>query len=110
MDIIQLAAGLLIAGESLVIYVAMHLRNSPWIIPVNTAYVVIDVIVGLILLASGYDLIPAQDMILIISALIHVYRDYEVYQGLETRYVFNMPLLLVLNIRLLALAYIILNK
>ena len=110
MDIIQLVAGLLIAGESLVLYYVMRQRNSPWVNPVNTAYVVIDVIVGLILLVSGYGLIPVQSMILITSALIHVYRDYEVYQKLENRYAFNTPILIVLNIRLLALAYIILNN
>ena len=110
MDIIQLVTGLLIAGESLVLYVLMRLRGSSWVNPVNTAYVGIDVMVGAILIASGYGLIPVQGMILITSALIHAYRDYEVYQKLENRYAFNIPLLLVLNIRLLALGYIILNN
>ena len=110
MDLIQVATGLLIAGESLFLYVMMRLRDLSWVNPVNTAYVVIDVIVGVILLVSGYKLIPAQKMILIASALIHAYRDYEVYQKLENRYAFNTLLLLVLNIRLLALSYIILNN
>jgi len=110
MDLIQVATGLLIAGESLFLYVMMRLRDLSWVNPVNTAYVVIDVIVGVILLVSGYELIPAQKMILIASALIHAYRDYEVYQKLENRYAFNTLLLLVLNIRLLALSYIILNN
>ena len=110
MDIIQLATGLLIVVESLALYVVMRLKDSLWINPVNTAYVVIDIIVGLILVVSGYGLILVQGMILITSALIHVYRDYEVYQKLENRYAFNTPLMLVLNIRLLALGYIILNN
>jgi len=110
MGIFQLIAGLLIAGESLVLFFVMHLKNSSWVNPVNTAYVVIDVIVGLILLASAFDLIPAQNIILITSTLIHIYRDYEVFQSLENRYAFNTPLLLLLNIRLLALVYIILNN
>ena len=110
MDVIQLAAGLLIAGESIILYFVMRLRGSPWVNPVNNAYVVIDVIVGLILVASGYGVIPVQGMILITSALIHAYRDYDVYQKLENRYAFNIPVLLVLNVRLLALVYIILNN
>ena len=110
MDILQLATGVLIAGESLVLYVLMHLRGSPWVNPVNTAYTVIDVIVGLILLVSGYGLISIQGVILVTSALIHMYRNYEVYQKLENRYAFSTLLLLVLNIRLLALGYIILNN
>ena len=110
MDIIQLATGLLIVVESLALYVVMRLKGSLWINPVNTAYVVIDVIVGLILVVSGYGLILVQGMILITSALTHVYRDYEVYQKLENRYAFNTPLMIVLNIRLLALGYILLNN
>ena len=110
MDLVQVATGLLIAGESIVLYFLLRGKDSPWINPVNTAYVVIDGIVGAILVASGYGLIPVQDMIILTSALIHGYRDYEVYQKLENRYAFNLPLLLVLNIRLLALAYILLNN
>jgi len=110
MDIIQLATGILITGESLFLYALMRSRDSSWVNPINTAYVVIDVIVGLILVVSGYGLIPAQGMILITSALIHIYRDYEAYQRLENSYAFNTPLLLLLNIRLLALGYIILNN
>jgi hypothetical protein len=69
-----------------------------------------DILVGLILLASGLDLIPVQSIIMVTSAFIHLYRDYEVYQKLENRYAFNTPLLVVLNIRLIALIYIILNN
>lgn len=110
MDIIQVATGLLIAGESLTLYTVMRHRDSPWMNPVNQAYVVIDVIVGFFLIASGLELMIVHDVILITSALIHLYRDYEVYRGLENRYAFNTPLLVVLNIRLLALLYLILNN
>ncbi|MCJ7731295.1 hypothetical protein MUP51_03175 [Candidatus Bathyarchaeota archaeon] len=108
MDYIQTAAALLIAGESAVLYLIMKHRGSEWVTPINHAYVVIDVVAGLILLASGLGFIPVQSMIIITSALIHGYRDYEVYQKLENRYAFNTPTLIILNIRLLALAYIIL--
>jgi hypothetical protein len=110
MDIIQLVTGVLIAGESLALYVIMRLRDSPWINPINTAYVAIDILVGLILLASGYDLIPVKDIILIIATLLHIYRDYAVYKILDNPFAFNLPLLVVLNIRLIALSYIILKK
>jgi hypothetical protein len=110
MDIIQLVAGLLMAGESAVLYIVMRNKDSPWLTPVNQAYVIMDILVGLILLASGLDLIPVQSIIMVTSAFIHLYRDYEVYQKLENRYAFNTPLLVVLNIRLIALIYIILNN
>ena len=108
MDVIQLAAGLLIAGESSLLYAGMRLRKSPWVNPVNQAYVVIDVLVGLILLASGIAWIPVQNMIMLTSALIHAYRDYEAYKNLENRFAFNTSLLIVLNIRLLMLIWILL--
>jgi hypothetical protein len=108
MDIVQLGAGLLIAGESSLLYGVMSMKKSPWVSPLNQAYVVIDIIVGLTLIASGLNLIPTQGMILLTSALIHAYRDYEAYQKLENRYAFNTLLLVVLNIRLLALIYILL--
>ena len=109
MDLIQLGAGLVIAGESSLLYAVLKRRQSPWVTPVNQAYVVIDVIVGLCLIASGLSWIPTQGLIVLTSALIHVYRDYEVVQKLENRYAFNTPLLLVLNIRLLALIVILLQ-
>jgi hypothetical protein len=108
MDYIQTAAALLIVGESTILYLVMKHRGSEWVTPINHAYVVIDVVAGLILLASGLGWIQVQSMIIITSALIHGYRDYEVYQKLENRYAFNTPTLIILNIRLFALAYIIL--
>ena len=91
------------------LYAVLGRRKSPWVTPVNQAYVVIDIIVGLVLLLSGLNIIPIQSLILATSALIHIYRDYEALQKLENRYAFNTPLLVVLNIRLLALIIILLR-
>ncbi len=107
MDYIQLAAGLLIAGESTVLFTFMNMNGSPWLNPMNRAYIIIDVIVGSILIASGLELIPVLRIILATSALIHLYRDYEVLQNMDDRYAFNTLLLVVLNIRLMALLYVI---
>ena len=110
MEIIQIATAALITGESLVLYFISRYRDSPWVNPVNTAYVVIDLTTGTILLLSGLGVFQVQKMIMLTSGFIHLYRDYETIRGLENRYAFNTPLLIVLNIRLLALAYIILNN
>ena len=109
MEYIQIATGLLIAGESAILFSFMSMYGSSWANPVNRAYVVIDVIVGLILLASGLGVIPVQKIILGTSALIHFYRDYEIIQGIDDRFAFNLPLVLILNIRLALLIYIILT-
>ncbi|MBD3171416.1 hypothetical protein GF326_02985 [Candidatus Bathyarchaeota archaeon] len=110
MNLIQFLTGLLVAGESIILYFVMKYKSSPWLTPMNRAYVVIDIITGLTLLASGLKWIPVQRIILLTSALIHIYRDYEAYRGMENRYAFNTPLLVVLNIRLLALFYVIQNN
>jgi hypothetical protein len=109
MEYIQIATGLLITGESIILYSLMNANGSSWANPVNQAYVVIDVIVGLILLASGFGLIPVQRIILGTSALIHFYRDHEIIHRTEDRFAYNMPLVVVLNIRLVLLIYIILT-
>ena len=107
MDYFQLAAGLLIAGESLALFTFMSTNDSPWLNPMNRAYVIIDVLVGSALIASGFGLIPVLKILLATAALIHLYRDYEAMQGMDDRYAFNAPILIVLNIRLLLLLYII---
>jgi fatty acid desaturase len=107
MDYVQLAAGLLIAGESTALFTFMNMNGSPWLNPMNRAYVIIDVLVGSTLIASGFGLIPVLKIILVTAALIHLYRDYEAMRGMDDRYAFNTPLLIVLNIRLLLLLYVI---
>lgn len=107
MDWIQLITGLLIAGESLALYEGMKLRKTGWVNPVNNGYVVFDVAIGCILIASAYGAIHTQAILVGASVLTHVIRDYDYYKKVPDRYAFNVPLLVVLNVRLLLLLTIL---
>ena len=109
MDWLQLLTGLLIAGESIILYTGMSLKKTEWINSINNAFVGFDIIMGILLIASAYGLITTQGILVIASILTHLIRDYDYNKKLPDRYAFNLPVLALLNIRLLGLVLILLQ-
>ena len=109
MDWLQLLTGLLIAGESIILYTGMSLKKTEWINSINNAFVGFDIILGVLLIASAYGLITTQGILVIASILTHLIRDYDYNKKLPDRYAFNLPVLALLNIRLLGLVLILLQ-
>lgn len=107
MNAIQFITGLLMAGESAALFIGMHLRDTGWNNPVNRAYVLFDIIVGGLLTAAAYDVARISTIVLATSALTHIIRDYDYMRDVPDRYAFNIPLLIVLNIRLLGLLLVL---
>lgn len=107
MDLLQLITGLLIAGESIALFIGMKLRKSEWLNPVNNGYLVFDVVIGTLLLASSFGVVPKQVILVVASVITHILRDYDYYKGVPDSYAFNVPLLILLNIRLLCLVVIL---
>ncbi len=104
---LQLITGLLIVGESLALYIGMSYKKSSWVNPVNNSFVVFDLVIGALLIASSIGVSPPQIILLITSTLTHVLRDYDYYKRVPDRYAFNVPLLVLLNVRLLMLVAIL---
>ena len=87
----------------------MSLKKTEWINSINNAFVGFDIILGVLLIASAYGLIITQGILVIASILTHLIRDYDYYKKLPDRYAFNLPVLALLNIRLLGLVLILLH-
>lgn len=107
MDTLQLLTGLLVSGESIVLFIGMKTKKSDWLNPVNKGYIVFDIIVGATLVASSLGVIPAPVVLIFASIITHFLRNYDHYKKVPSRYAFNLPLLVLLNIRLLGLVFII---
>ena len=105
MNWLQLTTGLLITGETIILYFGKRL-NKEWLIPSNIGYIVFDVVIGALLVASAYRVIPTQEILLLSAIITHLFRNYEYYKKVPERYAFNLPLLIVLNIRLILLTAI----
>ena len=106
MNWLQLITGLLITGETVVLFLGMRL-NKEWFTPSNNGYLVFDLVIGTLLITSAYGVIPTQDILLFTAIITHFFRNYEYYRKTLVRYAFNMPLLVLLNIRLILLIVIL---
>ena len=106
-NLLELATGALIAGESIALYIGMGRKSSEWTNPTNNAYVAFDVLIGALLFLSSNGFIPTQKILVASSIITHLIRDYDYYRKVPDRYTFNAPLLIVLNIRLLMLIIIL---
>ncbi len=107
MDLVQLITGLLIAGESIALFIGMKLQKSEWLNPVNNGYIVFDIIIGALLIASSLGVLPTQVILVGTSLITHIIRDYDYYKNVPDRYAFNIPLLVLLNLRLVLLLVIL---
>lgn len=105
MDWLQLTTGLLVAGESIALYVGK--RRTGWLNPTNQGYVFFDVVIGVLLVASALGALPTQEILVTASILTHLIRDYDHFKNVPDRYAFNLPLLILLNIRLVLLVAIL---
>ncbi len=89
------------------LYLGMKLQKSEWLNPVNNGYIVFDVVIGALLVASSLGTIPTQVILVAASVIIHIIRNYDHYKKVPDRYAFNLPLLVLLNIRLILLLAIL---
>ena len=113
--IIAVLTGLVIAGEAAALLIGMHLLvrpTSPWLTPKNNALAVIDVISGVILVAltltgNAPGLFYATAALALIT---HSFRDWEYLSSIKNPFVFNLPLFIINNLKLVgALAAIALK-
>jgi uncharacterized BrkB/YihY/UPF0761 family membrane protein len=58
---LQLITGLLITSETIILYVGKRL-NKEWLNSSNIGYIVFDVVIGTLLIASAYRIIPTQEI------------------------------------------------
>lgn len=103
MDLLQLITGLLVAGESIALFIGMKLQKSEWLNPVNIGYIVFDVLIGVSLVGASIGVIPTQMILVVTSVITHLIRDYDHCKQVPDRYAFNIPLLVLLNLRLVML-------
>ena len=102
--------GLVVAGESLALLIGMHLfaRAEAWMGLKNDLLAIFDVALGVVLvvlaLRRGDVVFPVLVQVLIlISALTHLYRGWEYLAGAGDRFFFNLPLLVFCGLRLAGL-------
>jgi hypothetical protein len=88
------------------LYAGMRLHKD-WLNPTNNGYIVFDVVIGTLLVASAYGVIPTQEILIVTAIVTHLLRDYDYIKKLPERYALNTPLLVVLNIRLIMLIAIL---
>ena len=92
--------GAIVAIESLLLYLGTHWlaqEPSPWAVPKNDAFAVVDVAAGayLVYAAVRGDLGPASALfygLVAISLVTHGYRIWEYLAGVEAPFFFNGPL------------------
>ena len=104
--IIAILAGLVITGEAAALLVGMHLfvrPISPWLIPKNNVLAAVDMITGtLIVVLAITGKSPSLFYVAAGVALItHTFRDWEYLASVKNPFVFNLPLFIVNNLKLI---------
>jgi hypothetical protein len=113
---VTLTTGALIGGEAFALLVGMYIlspRPNVWITTTNTLWIALDIICGAGLLwlalinVSGY-----RDGMLFSAAFIslgaHAFREWDYFASqTETRFLTNMPLFVVNNVKLMGLFLIL---
>ncbi|MBN1260849.1 MAG: hypothetical protein JXB35_09230 [Anaerolineae bacterium] len=102
--------GALIAFESLALLIGMHgvIKTSPWLTLKNELFAISDVVLGaalIVLALNGAEARSGLLLGLLVSGLVsHGYRAWSYLAGIESRFIFNLPLFILNALRIIGLA------
>ncbi|MFW9921815.1 MAG: hypothetical protein ACFFDW_00815 [Candidatus Thorarchaeota archaeon] len=112
LKLVNIFLGLLITGEALALIIGMNINTdgNEWLTTANYTLLAIDLVSGILIAALSFKLEKKKYLAVLFFTLAvivgsHIFRNIDFVTNPENHFVFNVPLLIFNNVKLLGALY-----